>query len=288
MTIKIVSRSSKLALAQVQEFIDVFSIKEYELINIKTRGDILSSQGEVLFDKANFVSDIEKSLIEEKADVAIHSAKDMPAEDTKNLNQLFFAKGQTRVVSDLLVFRKDTEPLFNINMRLGTSSLRRKMQAKFHLKAKNIVNLNGNIDTRIRKLNEGSYDCIILAEAGLSRLQYLLEDQNYIRLNHLTCSGQGALAVQWKNENKFSDIIMSADISSSAINLSDEINIEKSLLKKLNTNCNSAISLRARDGLLKGEIFGLKNYISFIGDQVDEVYKDIKENRGLELLNEHH
>ena len=288
MTIKIVSRSSKLALAQVQEFIDVFSIKEYELINIKTRGDILSSQGEVLFDKANFVSDIEKSLIEEKADVAIHSAKDMPAEDTKNLNQLFFAKGQTRVVSDLLVFRKDTEPVFNINMRLGTSSLRRKMQAKFHLKAKNIVNLNGNIDTRIRKLNEGSYDCIILAEAGLSRLQYLLEDQNYIRLNHLTCSGQGALAVQWKNENKFSDIIMSADISSSAINLSDEINIEKSLLKKLNTNCNSAISLIARNGLLKGEIFGLKNYISFSGDQVDEVYKDIKENRGLELLNEHH
>ena len=288
MTIKIVSRSSKLALAQVQEFIDVFSIKEYELINIKTRGDILSSQGEVLFDKANFVSDIEKSLIEEKADVAIHSAKDMPAENTKNLNQLFFAKGQTRVVSDLLVFRKDTEPVFNINMKLGTSSLRRKMQAKFHLKAKNIVNLNGNIDTRIRKLNEGSYDCIILAEAGLSRLRYLLEDQNYIRLNHLTCSGQGALAVQWKNENKFSDIIMSADISSSAINLSDEINIEKSLLKKLNTNCNSAISLIARNGLLKGEVFGLKNYISFSGDQVDEVYKDIKENRGLELLNEHH
>ena len=138
MTIKIVSRSSKLALAQVQEFIDVFSIKEYELINIKTRGDILSSQGEVLFDKANFVSDIEKSLIEEKADVAIHSAKDMPAEDTEYLNQLFFAKGEDRVVSDLLIFRKDTEPVFDINMKLGTSSLRRKMQAKFHLKAKNI------------------------------------------------------------------------------------------------------------------------------------------------------
>ena len=288
MTIKIVSRSSKLALAQVQEFIDVFSIKEYELINIKTRGDILSSQGEVLFDKANFVSDIEKSLIEEKADVAIHSAKDMPAEDTEYLNQLFFAKGEERVVSDLLIFRKDTEPVFDINMKLGTSSLRRKMQAKFHLKAKNIMDLNGNIDTRIRKLNEGIYDCIILAEAGLSRLRYLLEDQNYIKLNHLTCSGQGALAAQWKNENKFSDMIISSDISSAAINLNDEINMEKSLLQKLNTSCNSAISLRAQNGLLKGEIFGSKSYISFSGDQIDEVYKDIKENRGLELLNEHH
>ena len=288
MTIKIVSRSSKLALAQVQEFIDVFSIKEYKLINIKTRGDILSSQGEVLFDKANFVSDIEKSLIEEKADVAIHSAKDMPAEDTEYLNQLFFAKGEDRVVSDLLIFRKDTEPVFDVNMKLGTSSLRRKMQAKFHLKAKNIMNLNGNIDTRIRKLNEGIYDCIILAEAGLSRLQYLLEDQNYIKLNHLTCSGQGALAAQWKNENKFSDMIISSDISSAAINLNDEINMEKSLLQKLNTNCNSAISLRAQNGLLKGEIFGSKSYISFSGGQIDEVYKDIEENRGLELLNEHH
>ena len=288
MTIKIVSRSSKLALAQVQEFIDVFSIKEYELINIKTRGDILSSQGEVLFDKANFVTDIEKSLIEEKADVAIHSAKDMPAEDTEYLNQLFFAKGEKRAASDLLIFRKDTEPVFDINMKLGTSSLRRKMQAKFHLKAKNIINLNGNIDTRIRKLNEGIYDCIILAEAGLSRLQYLLEDQNYIKLNHLTCSGQGALAAQWKNENKFSEILMSSDISSAAINLNDEINMEKSLLQKLNTNCNSAISLRAQNGSLKGEIFGSKNYISFSGSQIDEVYKDIQENRGLELLNEHH
>jgi len=288
MTIKIVSRSSKLALAQVQEFIDVFSIKEYELINIKTRGDILSSQGEVLFDKANFVSDIEKSLIEEKADVAIHSAKDMPAEDTEYLNQLFFAKGEERVVSDLLIFRKDTEPVFDINMKLGTSSLRRKMQAKFHLKAKNIMDLNGNIDTRIRKLNEGIYDCIILAEAGLSRLRYLLEDQNYIKLNHLTCSGQGALAAQWKNENKFSDMIISSDISSAAINLNDEINMEKSLLQKLNTSCNSAISLRAQNGLLKGEIFGSKSYISFSGGQIDEVYKDIEENRGLELLNEHH
>jgi len=288
MTIKIVSRSSKLALAQVQEFIDVFSIKEYELINIKTRGDILSSQGEVLFDKANFVSDIEKSLIEEKADVAIHSAKDMPAEDTEYLNQLFFAKGEDRVVSDLLIFRKDTEPVFDINMKLGTSSLRRKMQAKFHLKAKNIMDLNGNIDTRIRKLNEGIYDCIILAEAGLSRLQYLLEDQNYIKLNHLTCSGQGALAAQWKNGNKFSDMIISSDISSGAINLNDEINMEKSLLQKLNTSCNSAISLRAQNSLLKGEIFGSKSYISFSGGQIDEVYKDIEENRGLELLNEHH
>ena len=84
--------------------------------------------------------------------------------------------------------------------------------------------------------------------------------------------------------------IISYDISSSAINLSDEINIEKSLLKKLNANCNSAISLRAiQDGLLKGEIYGKKNYISFRWDtKLMGRYKDIKENRGIKLLNEHH
>jgi porphobilinogen deaminase len=79
-------------------------------------------------------------------------------------------------------------------MKLGTSSLRRKMQAKFHMNATNIEPLNGNIDTRLKKLNDGQYDCIILAEAGLSRLDFLIQNQNYKRLDHVTCSGQGVLA----------------------------------------------------------------------------------------------
>ena len=74
MKIKIASRSSKLALKQVEEFVETFSIRNFSLIKINTQGDKMSAKGNVLFDKANFVSDVEKCLLSETADLAIHSA----------------------------------------------------------------------------------------------------------------------------------------------------------------------------------------------------------------------
>ena len=287
MTIKIASRSSNLAIAQVEEFIKTFSIKEFELINIRTQGDIMSAKGEILFDKAHFVSDIEDSLLNGSVDVAIHSAKDMPAKKTIGLKHLYFTKENKRFVSDLLIFNNDQGPFFKSNMKLGTSSLRRRLQAKFHLNAKNISSLNGNIDTRIKKLDDGEYDCIILAEAGLKRLEHLLEGKNFARLNHISCSGQGALAVQWKENNKFGDIIMSSDIASLSAELNTNIEMEKSLLKKLKTNCNSAISIESARGQIKGEIYGIDKFITFKGSKIETLYKEIIDMGGLELLNDH-
>ena len=108
------------------------------------------------------------------------------------------------------------------------------MQAKFHMNAKNIQLLNGNIDTRIKKLNNGMYDCIILAEAGLSRLSSLLEKQNYKQLEHITCSGQGVLAVQWKEGSKVGDFIKSSLLFDQMKELNEQIKMERNLLKKLN------------------------------------------------------
>ena len=287
MTIKIASRSSNLAIAQVEEFIKTFSIKEFELINIRTQGDIMSAKGEILFDKAHFVSDIEDSLLNGSVDVAIHSAKDMPAKKTIGLKHLYFTKENKRFVSDLLIFNNDQGPFFKSNMKLGTSSLRRRLQAKFHLNAKNISSLNGNIDTRIKKLDDGEYDCIILAEAGLKRLEHLLEGKNFTRLNHISCSGQGALAVQWKENNKLGDLIMSSDIASLSAELNTNIEMEKSLLKKLKTNCNSAISIESERGQIKGEIYGIDKFITFKGSKIETLYKEIIDMGGLELLNDH-
>ena len=219
MKLKIASRSSKLALKQVEEFNKTFLIKEYDLIETLTKGDELSAKGETLFDKGNFVSDIEELILSDSVDVAIHSAKDMPAKKTKGLEHLYFIENPERKVKDLLIFRKDTEPNFKSEMKLGTSSLRRKMQAKFHMNATNIETLNGNIDTRIKKLNDGQYDCIILAEAGLSRLDFLIQNQNYKRLDHATCSGQGVLAVQWKKGSSAENIIESSQVYKDMTNL---------------------------------------------------------------------
>ena len=288
MTIRIASRSSKLALKQVEIFTKAFLLEDYKLVEVLTSGDKMSAKGEVMFDKANFVNEIEQMIQKNSVDIAIHSAKDMPAQETEGLKHFYFIETQKRKINDLIIFRNDTDTVFEKNMKLGTSSLRRIMQAKFHMNAKNIQLLNGNIDTRIKKLNDGMYDCIILAEAGLSRLSSLLEKQNYKQLEHITCSGQGVLAVQWKEGSKVGDFIKSSLLFDQMKELNEQIKMERNLLKKLNANCNSAISIFASNGFLQGEIFGRDKFITFSGNNVDQLYKDITANNGLNLLNEHH
>ncbi len=288
MTIKIASRSSKLALKQVEIFSKAFLLEDYKLVEVLTSGDKMSAKGEVMFDKANFVNEIEQMIQKNSVDIAVHSAKDMPAQETEGLKHFYFTETQKRKVNDLIIFRNDTDTVFEKNMKLGTSSLRRIMQAKFHMNAKNIHFLNGNIDTRIKKLNDGLYDCIILAEAGLSRLSSLLEKQNYEQLEHITCSGQGVLAVQWKEGSKVEDFIKSSLLFDQMKELNEQIKMERDLLKKLNADCNSAISIFASGGFLQGEIFGRDKFITFSGNNVDQLYKDITANNGLNLLNEHH
>ena len=288
MTIRIASRSSKLALKQVEIFSKAFLLEDYKLVEVLTSGDKMSAKGEVMFDKANFVNEIEQMIQKNSVDIAIHSAKDMPAQETEGLKHFYFIETQKRKINDLLIFRNDTDTVFEKNMKLGTSSLRRIMQAKFHMNAKNIQLLNGNIDTRIKKLNDGMYDCIILAEAGLSRLSSLLEKQNYKQLEHITCSGQGVLAVQWKEGSKVGDFIKSSLLFDQMKELNEQIKMERNLLKKLNADCNSAISIFASNGFLQGEIFGRDKFITFSGNNVDQLYKDITANNGLNLLNEHH
>ena len=288
MTIRIASRSSKLALKQVEIFSKAFLLEDYKLVEVLTSGDKMSAKGEVMFDKANFVNEIEQMIQKNSVDIAVHSAKDMPAQETEGLKHFYFTETQKRKVNDLIIFRNDTDTVFEKNMKLGTSSLRRIMQAKFHMNAKNIQLLNGNIDTRIKKLNDGLYDCIILAEAGLSRLSSLLEKQNYEQLEHITCSGQGVLAVQWKEGSKVEDFIKSSLLFDQMKELNEQIKMERNLLKKLNANCNSAISIFASNGFLQGEIFGRDKFITFSGNNVDQLYKDITANNGLNLLNEHH
>ncbi|MFL2690125.1 MAG: hydroxymethylbilane synthase [Gammaproteobacteria bacterium] len=288
MKIKIASRTSKLAMKQVELFVKTFSIKNYSLKEVSTQGDKLSEDGNVLFDKANFVTDIETCLLDETADLAIHSAKDMPAMKTDGLEHIYFIEGKSRKISDLLIFKKGMEAMYKKNMKLGTSSLRRKMQAKYHLHSNDIHPLNGNIDTRLKKLDDGFYDCIILAEAGLSRLDYLLNDHKFIKLNHITCSGQGALSVQWKVGSKIEKFLKPffANYSSDDLNLG--INMERELLRKLEANCNSAISLNVSNGILNGEIYGKDKFITFSGKNVDEIFNNIRKGEGLRLLHEHY
>tara|TARA_B100000427_G_scaffold316181_1_gene310999 strand:- start:1119 stop:2012 length:894 start_codon:yes stop_codon:yes gene_type:complete len=295
---KIATRSSKLALAQTSFFESWVSKEPAEIIEIKTEGDKKSAMGEVLFDKANFVNDIEKILLNDGADVAIHSAKDMAASKHPELDHFFFGPKSR---SDLLIFKKGVNPVFEKDMKLGTSSLRRKLQAKFYLGAENIVPLSGNVDTRINKLNKGLYDCIILAKAGCQRLELNFEDLNYLELNHLSCAGQGVLAVQYKPGNEFAkEFILEWKQNFLQRVIHDETEMEKKFLEQINADCNSAIAVRADhvgpkgvDKIIKGEIYGLNEYISFEGKSnhidtaITDAIKILESKNGLELLNEH-
>ena len=328
MTIKVGSRKSKLALKQVEIAMKYFDIDEYEVVGIKTEGDKKSAAGLSLFDKLNFVEDIENKLISNEIDIAIHSAKDMPAKLNPDLRNIYIIEGDIEAMGgrylyggtdafggglwgkDILIFRNDIDPVFKAEMKLGTSSLRRKMQAKFFLGAKNIHNINGNIDTRIKKLNEGIYDCIILAHAGCERLGLKL---NSIVLDkHMTLPSQGKICVQTRKNfiiNSKVLSIKSLDRATSILSYRDSgvdpyfnnINMANRFLRKIGADCHSAVAINAHGEniadkypFFEAEIYGKDKYIQIgQGEGIDEKWAvDTAIDQfyswgGEKLLNEH-
>ena len=288
MTIKIGSRTSKLALKQVEIAMKRIGVPSFEIVGVDTAGDKRSRENKVQFDKKNFVEDIDDLLVDRKIDIAIHSAKDMPAvSNLSDLDEIYISndlvqrdeKYNSR--NDILIFRKNEDPVFEKNMKIGTSSLRRKLQSKFFLEATEIVNLNGNVDTRVKKLNDGEYDCIILAKAGCERLEL---DLNYSELDHLTNISQGSICLRFNKKRgeilnllePFSDDEMKRKI--------DECN---NFLNLINADCNSAVVVDYKDEVLQAEVYGKNEYIKFSALNADEAFIRFKELDGLRLLNEH-
>ena len=288
MTIKIGSRTSKLALKQVEIAMNRIGVPSFEIVGVDTAGDKRSRENKVQFDKKNFVEDIDDLLVDRKIDIAIHSAKDMPAvSNLSDLDEIYIsddlAQGDKKYNSrnDILIFRKNEDPVFEKNMKIGTSSLRRKLQSKFFLEATEIVNLNGNVDTRVKKLNDGEYDCIILAKAGCERLEL---DLNYSELDHLTNISQGSICLRFNKKREeilnllepFGDDEMKRKI--------DECN---NFLSLINADCNSAVALDYKDEVLQAEVYGKNEYIKFSALNAEEAFIRLKELDGLRLLNEH-
>jgi len=149
-----------------------------------------------------FVVEIESALIERRVDLAIHSLKDMPTTQPAGLR--LFVPGPREDARDVLITRQapalDTTP----PVRIGTCSLRRTAQIRALYPQAEILALRGNIDTRLRKLDAGDYDAIILAAAGLHRLGIpadLSARLTYLALEQiLPAPGQGALGLETRDE----------------------------------------------------------------------------------------
>lgn len=173
MKVRIGTRKSKLALAQTEMFANAlkkrFDDIDTEIVCISTKGDkILDKPLAMIGGKGVFISELENALLSGEADMAVHSAKDLPLELADGLEiSSALQRGNYR---DVLVARKN-EPIKNEERFIvGTGSLRRRGFIKKQYPLVRIKDIRGNVDTRINKLINKEYDAIILAAAGLERL----------------------------------------------------------------------------------------------------------------------
>lgn len=173
MKVRIGTRKSKLALAQTEMFANAlkkrFDDIDTEIVCISTKGDkILDKPLAMIGGKGVFISELENALLSGAADMAVHSAKDLPLELAYGLEiSSALNRGNYR---DVLVTRKN-EPIKNEEKFIvGTGSLRRRGFIKKQYPLVQIKDIRGNVDTRINKLINKEYDAIILAAAGLERL----------------------------------------------------------------------------------------------------------------------
>lgn len=205
--IKIATRGSKLALAQAHQIAkqlaaiapDIsIAIKTISTTGDRDKSDFLYQAGSVGF----FTSEVERALLDGQGDIAVHSLKDLPTAITKGL--VVSAIPAREQVNDVIVAAEKLSSIHDLpqHASVGTSSLRRITQLKRIRPDLNCQPLRGNIETRIRKVQDGQVDAIVIARAGLNRLA--LSDSISLVLppeDFIPAPGQGALAIQTRQDD---------------------------------------------------------------------------------------
>ena len=297
--ITIGSRGSKLALIYAQKAKDKiiqntkFNDDDIIIKEIKTKGDQvqdvrLSEAG----GKGLFSTNIEKELQEKKIDVAVHALKDIPALETDGLRiDTFLERNDPREI--LISNNKKKLKELKFNSIIGTSSYRREFQIKKIRNDFNCKLIRGNVDTRIKKLNDGLYDAIILSCAGMKSLK--VEDkitEIFSTQELIPSAGQGIIALQCrKDDNEIISILDKINHKETSLRAYAERNV----LKVLEGDCETAIGVHAMiEGdkiILEAELFSLDGLKRFyekrsskinnakeIGIEVGEVLKKKSNN----------
>ena len=260
------SRGSKLALLyaerakdQILNFSSDFEIEQLSIKKIITKGDIIQNTrlseagGKGLFSKT-----IEDELLNGKIDIAVHALKDMPSHETKGLiTNCFLERNDPREI----LISKNKKKIKDLpsNAIVGTSSFRREFQLKKIRQDLNYKLIRGNVDTRIKKLNDGLFDAIILSYAGIQSLN--LENkisQTFSTSEIIPSAGQGVVALQCRDNDK------------NMIELLEKINhqpthncvlAERNVLKILDGDCETAVGAIAKINQenisLEAELFSL-------------------------------
>ena len=205
-TIRIATRKSQLALWQAEYVRDMLLLHHpdlnVELVKMSTQGDkILDTPLAKVGGKGLFVKELERSLLDEDTDIAVHSMKDVPVELPDGLHLAVICPREDP--RDAFVSNHfDSFETLPKGARLGTSSLRRQCQLATLRPDLNIIDLRGNVNTRLKKLDEGEYDAIILAAAGLKRLKFEDRITEFLATEiSLPAIGQGAVGIECRRND---------------------------------------------------------------------------------------
>ena len=236
---RVATRGSKLALIQTEilsrSLRSIFPSMNCDIIRIKSMGDI--KRNKFLFsvnEKGIFEKEVDKAVLDERADFAVHSIKDIPTELDGDLVIASILKRESP--NDVLIGKSKMKlEQLPKNSRVGTSSLRRAVQIKRKNPDVTVIPIRGNVESRVKKCINGTFDALVLAEAGLKRLE--LSDQIIQKFSYrefVPAPGQGAIGIVCRKDNKkVLGILQKIEDKSTRY----AIDAERSLIQYLNAGC---------------------------------------------------
>ncbi len=196
--VKIGTRASKLALWQAYYVADLLKQAgmESEIVKIDTKGDqVLDVSISKIGSKGVFTQELEDQLLDGRIDIAVHSAKDMPSRLGEGLELIAFSVREQ--AQDVLLSTKKGVSLSDAHLVVGTSSTRRIATLKHFYPHVKTVEVRGNLQTRIRKMEEGLCDALLLAYAGVYRMGYADSVVEHLGINQfIPAVGQGSIAIE--------------------------------------------------------------------------------------------
>ena len=206
-----------------------------DIIRIKSMGDI--KRNKFLFsvnEKGIFEKEVDRAVLEERADFAVHSIKDIPTELDGDLVIASILKRESP--NDVLIGKSKMKlEQLPKNSRVGTSSLRRAVQIKRKNPNVTVIPIRGNVESRVKKCLDGPFDALVLAEAGLKRLELSNQIiQRFSYLEFVPAPGQGAIGIVCRKDNKKAlGVLQKVEDKSTRY----AIDAERSLIQYLNAGC---------------------------------------------------
>ena len=254
-SIKIGTRGSTLALAQTawvkEKLQEQYPGASIEIIRIKTSGDrFFEASLQAIGGKGIFTKEIEDTLLRDEIDIAVHSMKDLPT--ALPIGLIVAAIPPREDPRDVLVSVAATKlSELPAGARIGTGSLRRTAQLRYYRRDLMIVPIRGNVDTRLKKLDQGEYDALVMAAAGLKRIGREEKIAEYIPNDIcLAAAGQGALGLEAREDDSICEqLSFLHDPATFA-----EVTAERSFLNRLGGGCHVPVGAR---GAAQGEALTL-------------------------------